>query len=383
MRARSWLNAKRALLFCVGIASLFSLAEPLGEVVKYSSDMTIQTRSATVLADTLARFLPHIEAEMRAVINLGEQPELFNTMLNYHLGFAEANGSPAQVNAGKRIRPVLTLLSCEACGGDWQSALPAAAAVELLHNFSLIHDDIEDRDELRRGRPTLWTIWGVPQAINAGDAMFALAHSALLRSAELGVHAEHLVRALLVFEHTCLQLTIGQHLDLSFESRSDVTADEYMRMIGGKTAALIAAACQIGAILAGAEEAHIEALASFGRNLGLSFQLQDDVLGIWGDPAQTGKPSGDLVHRKKTLPILYAADRDPALREQLFAPQPISDAQAESLRVRLEALGAKTHTEAEAARAFTEAHAALMRLTPSPARDALEALALSLLRRQQ
>ncbi|MCS6772606.1 MAG: polyprenyl synthetase family protein [Thermoflexales bacterium] len=345
--------------------------------------MSTHSASSSSLAHATARFLPHIEAEMRAVINADEQPKPFNTMLNYHLGFANPDGSPAQVSAGKRIRPVLTLLSCEACGEDWQKALPAAAAVELLHNFSLIHDDIEDRDELRRGRPTVWAIWGVPQAINAGDAMFVLAHLALLRSAARGVPADRLVRAMLAFEQMCLQLTIGQHLDLSFETRSDVTAEEYMRMIAGKTAALISAACRIGAIIAGAEDAQVEVLAAFGHNLGLSFQLQDDVLGIWGDPNQTGKPTSDLIHRKKTLPVLYAADRDPSLRPHLFALHPISETQAEALRAQLEALGAKSHTEAEAARAFAAARAALMRLPSSQARDTLEALASSLLRRQQ
>jgi geranylgeranyl diphosphate synthase type I len=300
-------------------------------------------------------YIPRIEAEMRDVINAGAQPAQFNTMLNYHLGFANADGSPAQVNAGKRIRPVLVLLSCEACGGAWEQALPAAAAVELLHNFSLIHDDIEDRDELRRGRPTLWRQWGEAQAINSGDAMFAMAHLALLRSEARGVPAAGVVRALRAFDDMCVHLTVGQHLDLSFETRSDVSAAEYMTMIEGKTAALTAACCQIGAIIAGASDAQINALRDFGRWIGMSFQLQDDVLGIWGDPEKTGKQDSDLAHRKKTLPILFAAERDARIRERYFGNSGPDDSDLNAIREMIEAAGGREHAEQAAESAYAKA----------------------------
>jgi len=335
------------------------------------------------LASAFERFLAPIEAEMRAVVNAGTQPALFNIMLNYHLGFADEHGHAVSARAGKRIRPVLTLLSCEACGGDWRMALPAAAAVELLHNFSLIHDDIEDRDELRRGRPTVWKLWGEAQAINAGDAMFALSHLALLRCAEAGARPAQVVQALRVFDEMCVQLTVGQHLDLSFETRNDVSTEEYLAMIGGKTAALIAAACRIGALCADATEAHADALEQFGRGLGVAFQLQDDVLGIWGDPVTTGKHSSDLVHRKKTLPVIFAAERDPALRARYFDDlRPLSPEEVETIRARIERLGGRQYAESMAEQAYTQAVEALQRLPYTPARESLAALARALLNRQ-
>ena len=297
---------------------------------------------------------------MRAVVNQPvaglAPPAWFNTMLNYHLGFADAEGQPVQLSAGKRIRPMLVLLACEACGGQAQQALPAAAAVELLHNFSLIHDDIEDGDELRRGRPTVWKQWNVPQAINAGDAMFAQAHIALERLADVGVPAGRVVRALRTFDTMCVHLTLGQHWDMGFEQREDVTAADYMAMIAGKTAALTKACCEIGAIVAGAGDAQVKALGEFGRGLGLSFQLQDDVLGIWGDPAKTGKQDSDLAHGKKTLPVLYAADQDARVRQRYLsnARPALSEADLAELKLLIEQAGGRTHTETAAATAFAQ-----------------------------
>lgn len=343
--------------------------------------MTTSVSSVSLNA-RFQRYLPSVEAEMRMVIDAGAQPAAFNTMLNYHLGFANADGTPAQENAGKRIRPVLVLLTCEMCGSAWEQALPAAAAVELLHNFSLIHDDIEDRDELRRGRPTLWRQWGDAQAINSGDAMFAMAHLALLRSYTRGVPAERVVRAMLAFDEMCVHLTIGQHLDLSFESRSAVSAAEYMQMIEGKTAALTAASCEIGAIIAGASDAQIAALRDFGKWLGMSFQLQDDVLGIWGDPAQTGKHDSDLAHHKKTLPILFAAERDPRIGERYFGSDALSDADLSAIREMIEAAGGRAHAEQAAERAYAEAMELLDGAGGEPApMQALRELAQSLLSR--
>ena len=316
--------------------------------------------TAIALQDYFARTIPQVEVEMRAVVNqavLGvEQPAWFNTMLNYHLGFADADGQPVQLSAGKRIRPLLVLLACEACGGEVGMALPAAAAVELLHNFSLIHDDIEDGDELRRGRPTLWKLWGVPQAINAGDAMFAQAHIAMGKLADGGVPVERVVRALRAFDAMCVHLTLGQHLDMGFEQRADVTAADYMAMIAGKTAALTRACCEIGAIVAGADDARVTALGEFGRGLGLSFQLQDDVLGIWGDPAKTGKRDSDLAHGKKTLPVLFAADQDARIRERYLVHKDSVRTADElaALKTMIEEAGGRTHTEAAAEAAFTQ-----------------------------
>ncbi|MCS7060806.1 MAG: polyprenyl synthetase family protein [Anaerolineae bacterium] len=342
----------------------------------------------SLLREYFEASVPQIESEMRRVIAQlrGAQdcrPAVFVTMLNYHLGFAGVDGSPTQANTGKRIRPMLTLLCCEATGGNRAQALPAAAAIELLHNFSLIHDDIEDRDELRRGRPTLWKIWGEAKAINAGDAMFALAHIALENALEQGIEAERVLRALRVFDQTCLALTIGQHMDIEFEHRADVTAADYLAMIEGKTAALTRAACEIGAIMAGAPTDQIVHLAEFGRWLGVAFQLQDDVLGIWGNPALTGKQDSDLAHGKKTLPVLHAADQDQLVRERYLRRRPTDPVELAEVRALIEARGGRAYAEQAARDAHDKSLAELAAArVDNQAGELLRALAESLLGRQ-
>lgn len=252
-------------------------------------------------------WLPKIETEMQRIVE--DQPPALTAhygMMRYHLGWTDANFHPQSLAAGKRLRPLLCLLSCAAIGGDPAPALPAAAAIELLHNFSLIHDDIEDGDSMRRHRPTVWKIWGVPQAINAGDGMLALAFGAFARLLACHVQLATLVEVQQCFAQAVIRLIEGQHLDLSFEQRTTVTVEEYLCMIGGKTAALISASVEIGALLGGATPQQRQAFQQFGWHMGLAFQIQDDILGIWGDAGVTGKPVGnDLLRRKKSLPILH------------------------------------------------------------------------------
>jgi len=332
------------------------------------------------LKQYFARWLPLIADEMKRNVGSADDPAYvpFYGMLHYHLGWADANFAPAEVPAGKRIRPVLCLLACEAAGGDPQAALPAAAAVELLHNFSLIHDDVEDRSELRRGRLTLWKHWGVAQAINAGDALYTLAHSAFHRLRDSGVPDDRQVEAHLRFSQTCLNLTRGQFLDLSFESRSDVTVGDYLEMIDGKTATLVSGAATIGAIVAGSGKA--DCYAEFGRGLGLSFQIQDDLLGIWGDPEVTGKSAaGDIASRKKSLPVLFGLENNKELRELYAAPQ-IDVPRVVEL---LEQVGAKEHAAKMAEEYTRQAMAALNAAKPrGEAGEALREFAESLLGRR-
>jgi geranylgeranyl diphosphate synthase type I len=255
--------------------------------------------------DPFARYLPALEATMRQAIP-DTTPDALYGMLRYHLGWVDTAFRPTADKAGKRLRPIFLLLTCEAQGGGWQQALPAAAAIELLHNFTLIHDDIEDHDRTRRGRPTLWAVWGEPQAINAGDALFTLAYRSLFNLQTTGIPAETVLRAVNLYTDIILHITEGQHLDLSFEAESEVDEATYLTMICGKTAALLGLACELGGMLAGATDAHLATLREFGVELGLAFQMQDDWLGLWGNPEQTGKPVGsDLRNRKKTLPILH------------------------------------------------------------------------------
>jgi geranylgeranyl diphosphate synthase type I len=321
-----------------------------------------------------------LEAEMRQAVGEPTHPgeRLFYGMLMYHLGWADAQLRPARVDAGKRIRPMLCLLACAAGGGDPAQALPAAAAIELLHNFSLIHDDVQDRSETRRGRPTVWALWGVAQAINAGDALFAIAHRAIWRLRQRGVSAGRILEVAERFDAACLMLTKGQHFDLAFEAAERVTAADYLEMIRGKTAALLAASVGIGARLAGFPPQELEA---FGEALGMAFQVRDDLLGIWGDPAATGKPvADDLRTRKKTLPVIYAIERAPGFAERYRAP----DTPLEALLRDLEACGARVEAEAAAASFTRQALEALERAgLRDPYGQALRELAMALLSRSR
>jgi geranylgeranyl diphosphate synthase type I len=256
------------------------------------------------------KFLPVIEDALREHydITLAQSPSGLREMVAYHMGWQEPGLQ------GKRIRPALILLVVDACGRDWIHALPAAVAVEYLHNFSLIHDDIQDGSRQRHGRDALWTRWGIPQAINTGDAMFTLAYLALLNSRDF--YADEIVAQLVaVFSQTCLKLTEGQHLDMLFEKQDNLTESDYLGMTGGKTAALLGCCTAIGGILGAMTLRQVEALKTFGVNLGLAFQVQDDLLGIWGEQKKTGKSANsDLAGSKKTLPILHAMNVSPSFK---------------------------------------------------------------------
>ncbi len=260
------------------------------------------------LPPVFERYRSEIDSELRAVLAECQSP-LYD-MLRYHLGWIDAQGHPLPGSVGKALRPALCLLACEVVGGEYHRALPAAAAVELVHNFSLIHDDIQDDDRERRHRPTVWSIWGKPQAINAGTAMRVLASLALSRLSERGVSGEKQLRAQRILDESCLRLIEGQYLDISYESRLDIGVADYLKMIDGKTAALIGCSLELGALLGTDDEPVIRGLWGFGRNLGLAFQIRDDILGIWGDEQETGKPLGsDIRRRKKSFPIAYALEK--------------------------------------------------------------------------
>src|SRR5262245_20028367 len=208
-------------------------------------------RTADLLDELFSRHAAALERELRAAVPNAERSTLY-TMLAYHLGWVDAEGRPVEVVAGKRLRPTMLLLACQAVGGDPTVAMPAAAAVELLHNFSLIHDDIQDRSLERRHRPAVWAVWGIAQAINAGDAMHAAAARTALRCHEAGADPRVALEVGALLHECCLRLVEGQYLDLQFERRDDVTADQYLGMIDGKTASLIATSVEMGALLGGA-----------------------------------------------------------------------------------------------------------------------------------
>ncbi|AEW97308.1 polyprenyl diphosphate synthase [Streptantibioticus cattleyicolor NRRL 8057 = DSM 46488] len=232
-----------------------------------------------------------------------------NTVAAYHFGWIDAMGRPTEGDSGKAVRPALALLSAEAAGGPCEAGIPGAVAVELVHNFSLLHDDLMDGDEQRRHRDTVWKVHGPAQAILVGDALFALATEVLLEvgTADAGRATRRLTTA-------TRKLIDGQAQDISFEHRERVTVAECLEMEGNKTGALLACASSIGAVLGGADDATADALEAYGYHLGLAFQAVDDLLGIWGEPAVTGKQTwSDLRQRKKSLPVVAAlAAKGPA-----------------------------------------------------------------------
>lgn len=331
------------------------------------------------------RYFPALDATMREIVASAPRANAddFGTMLRYPLGWVDEHNQPYDQPTGKRIRPMLLFLCAEAVGGDWQTALPASAAVELLHNFSLIHDDIQDDSPTRHNRPTVWMVWGRPNAINAGDALFALAYTALQRLATKGVEPRIVLKVWEVFNRTNLELTRGQHLDMRFEHQEFVTVDEYLSMISGKSAALVAACAQMGAMIGCGDEATAEHFADFGRNLGLAFQIRDDILGIWGDPHVTGKSAAtDILSRKKSLPVLYGLSHSERLHE-VYRSEPFGDEQVSESVTLLDSVGAQAYTLERENEFFRQAMAALERANPQgAAAQGLAALTQALFQRQ-
>lgn len=246
---------------------------------------------------------------------VGRMPPAVRRVMAYHLGFVDAEGKPVDSDGGKALRSALAFLSAEAAGAAAEVALPGAVAVELVHNFSLLHDDVMDHDLERRHRPTAWALFGVGEAIVTGDAMLVEAIAALSDPA-----SPERIRAASSLSSAAARMIAGQAEDLSFASRLDVSATECLTMCANKTGALLSCAASIGAILAGADDASVDALAGFGMHLGLAFQAVDDLLGIWGRPETTGKPvAGDLREHKKTLPVVIALGSTGPERDRLAA----------------------------------------------------------------
>ncbi|WP_408056912.1 family 2 encapsulin nanocompartment cargo protein polyprenyl transferase [Streptomyces huasconensis] len=253
-----------------------------------------------------------VDPELHEVVD--SLPEHLRRVARYHFGWEHADGTPAAGSSGKAIRPALVLAAVQALGGAPATAVRAATAVELIHNFTLLHDDVMDRDATRRHRPTAWSVFGVTDAILVGDALQALAQRLLAEDPHPAAPAAAARLARCVVE-----LCAGQHADCALEGRGpdEVTLDECLAMAEAKTGALLGCACALGALYAGGGPEEVDALDGFGREAGLAFQLIDDVIGIWGDPGHTGKPAGaDLTARKKSLPVVAAlASGTPAAAE--------------------------------------------------------------------
>jgi geranylgeranyl diphosphate synthase, type I len=276
-------------------------------------------------------------------------PPSMRHIAGYHFGWWDSGGEPIQGNSGKAVRPALALLSAQAVGCDPERAVPAAVAVELVHNFSLLHDDVMDRDQMRRHRPTAWMVFGVADAILAGDALLALAFQCLASG-----HPPSGAEGIGLLSRCVAELCHGQSLDISFEQRDHVEADECWAMAAAKTGALFACACSLGALAGGAGAGQVARLGDFGGHLGLALQLVDDLLGIWGDPGVTGKPVySDLRSRKKSLPVTAALNSGTAAGEELAGlyrrPQPLRRGELAHAADLIEQAGARewTHRRAQ------------------------------------
>ena len=318
---------------------------------------------SAVAVERLGRGRVLLDPALRAAVaRLDEDTRL---VASYHLGWCDPDGTPREAAQGKAVRPGLVFLACEATCGRPEAGLAGAVAVELVHNFSLVHDDIMDGDTERRHKPTAWTVFGVGAAILAGDAMLALAQDILLED-----KAPQSLWAARCLSAAVQRLIAGQGADLAFERRDDVTLAECQEMAGDKTAALMACACSIGAIHVGAPPAVAMGLAGFGAHAGLAFQLTDDLLGIWGSPAVTGKPvRSDLRARKKSLPVVAALQAGTPSAAELSALLRQGDQLSEEDLARaaglVEEAGGKQWTENEAAAQLAAAHQCLAE-TPMP-----------------
>jgi geranylgeranyl diphosphate synthase type I len=249
-------------------------------------------------------------------------------------------------------------------GGRWRAAVPGAAALEIAHNFSLVHDDIQDNSPTRRGRPALWKKYGSPMAINAGDALLAIANAAIL-DLRNSFPDSAVIAAGAILQATCLDLTRGQYLDLEHQGTRHLSLRGYWEMVGGKTAALLSASTQIGALLGGASRSVYQRYGEFGRLLGLAFQVQDDILGIWGNETLTGKSAAsDLAEGKLSLPVLYGIRKNARFARLRGVTPPRAKADIARLRNVLQDEGAYSYSVSQGRRLTNQAQLALSRLKP-------------------
>ncbi|GAA0502967.1 family 2 encapsulin nanocompartment cargo protein polyprenyl transferase [Saccharopolyspora thermophila] len=329
---------------------------------------------AAAAHEALTRSRAVVDPALRVAVD--RLPTRMQQIAGYHLGWWDERGNPVHADRGKAIRPAMVLLSAAAVGGDPKAAVPAAVAVELVHNFSLLHDDVMDGDVTRRHRPTAWTVFGSGPAILAGDALQALAVEVLA-----GCGHPEATTAVRTLHTAVLNLINGQVADLAFEDRRSVDLAECQRMARDKTGALLGCACALGAMFGGGSAEQVARLRGFGERLGLAFQHVDDLLGIWGDPAVTGKPVfSDLRTRKKTLPVVSALTSGTSAGRRLAAiylrNQPLSGSDLAHAAELIELAGGRTWSQNQADELLAAALGDLRRADPGP-RGAEELSALA------
>ncbi|MBM3944887.1 MAG: polyprenyl synthetase family protein [SAR202 cluster bacterium] len=306
------------------------------------------------LPQMFSRYGTELTESLRSALS-SRHNRVYDT-LRYSMGWVDAEGKPTAASSGKALRPTLCLFASEAVGGSVERTMPAAVALEFIHNFSLIHDDIQDKDRTRRGRPTLWVVWGEPRAIVAGDTLRVVADVSVEQLVENGVPVPNALATIEILTEAYLQMIEGQYLDLEFESRHDIGIHDYLDMISRKTGALIRCALEMGALLGTDESGTVAAFRQFGRSLGFVFQIRDDVLGVWGDPEKTGKPVGADIRRKKnSLPVVHALNEasgvDAKLLRDVYSKETLSDGDVASVLDVMERIGTR-----EYAQGLAEAH---------------------------
>ena len=309
-------------------------------------------------------------------------------MLRYYMGWVDVDGNPCVATEGKALRPTLCLFACEASGGSVREAVPIAAALELIHNFSLIHDDIQDHDETRHHRPTLWSVWGIPEALVAGNVLRVIADVSLERLEHEGVEPDRALASVGLLTEAYLEMIEGQHMDISYEGRPDIGMQDYLTMISRKTGALIRCSMNLGAVIGTHDEATVDAFRACGKSLGYVFQIRDDVLGVWGDEAVTGKPVGADIRRKKnSFPVVYAmseaSDDDRRTLIDIYRQEDITDGDVERVLHIMDGIGVKDDAQSLAAQHCDRALEAVSSVALAPgSRQELEELAHFLLVRE-
>lgn len=332
-----------------------------------------------LIGSLLAQFSDYYRV---TVMSLLKSDRLLAQMIGYHHGWNDPDGNLITAPIGKQVRPLIALVSCAAMGAKPECALSLACGIELIHNFSLIHDDIMDASTTRRGKAAVWTIWGVNQAINAGDGTYGLAFQALAEPTVSDPDPWHIVHGQRLLSKACVDTVYGQTLDIQFETQDNVTTDAYLNMVSLKTGPLLGVALGGGALFGGATAQTVKDLTQMGRHLGIAFQIQDDILGIWGDPHVTGKPNmDDITHKKKSLPILWGMQHLPESALEIFKhlyaqPAPINDSDALTIARLLTEHGVQKEVESIAEYYYQQVVEGIQKHYPdSPYREALLAIA--------
>ena len=352
---------------------------------KISSDLPwIQPEDGPAI---LGNHRQDVEEALDGLVNV--QSQGLQTMLRYHLGMSDEYGNPISSNQGKRFRSSLSIFACKAVGGSIPTILPAAAAIELVHNFSLIHDDIQDNDLERRHRATLWALWGKPKALQAGNVMRTMADLVIQ---QLNKHCDDdamVANCSRLLTAGYLETVEGQFLDLSYEGRTDIDTSKYLNMISKKTGALIRTSMNIGALIGHGDKDTIKALANCGEYLGYVFQVRDDYLGTWGSESETGKAIGnDIMRKKNSLPIVHAIEHADSVSRQrlkiLYQKEHLVDQDIQEILDILSQVGTAGYVKELAEKQATYAISALEDVKIDPAlRNEFQELVHFLLTRKQ